>query len=233
MSGIEEEDLVIVEPIGVQTNVEGRTYELVSYRDRRREWTSSFGLSWGNYDPVNYISEFSGDEYEEIFDTKDSSLIELEITAQRNFGFGSVSVEFGAGFYSAQASSDYIALTTDDIKVEIIPIRAGLRLNLDTILETPYVVPYASGGVYTSFYTEKLNSRTVEGTTSPAFYYTAGAKFLINWLEPDVARQAYQEYGLENTYIYAEVRQFFESATEADPDFSSDLNYNVGLSFEL
>ncbi|MEZ4870967.1 MAG: hypothetical protein R2827_01725 [Bdellovibrionales bacterium] len=230
---VEKSGLIVVEPIGVESNIRGGKYALVPYRERRPAWTKTYGLSWGNYDPIDYDSDFSAEVFEDIFDIQNSSLIEFEISMQRNFKMGSLGADMAIGFYNAQATDDYVDATSDNIRISLIPLRLGARFNLDTVMETPYVVPYAGAGIYTMFYTETLNSRTVEGSTAPSLYFNVGLKFQLDWLEPRVARVAYQEHGLQNSFLFAEARQFFKSSTEADPNFSGDLNFNVGISVEL
>ncbi|MBC87595.1 MAG: hypothetical protein CL677_10510 [Bdellovibrionaceae bacterium] len=225
--------LVVVEPVGVEANIVDGKYELLAYPERRPPWTTSFGISYGNFDPLDYESEFSGEFYEDIFAIDDSSLIEFELTFQRNLSFGSLAIEVALGYYSANASDEYVDATTDNISINLTQLRMGGRFSLDTIFDTPYVVPYASLGAYLMYYEESLNSRSVFGNTSPAIYYSAGAKFQLNWLEPEIAHQAYQQYGMQNTFLFIEARQTLESVTEADPNFSSEVTLSGGLSIEI
>jgi hypothetical protein len=57
--------------------------------------------------------------------------------------------------------------------------------------------------------------------------------FQLGWLDPIAAVEAYSESGIENTYIFAEVRQYMASEEDIDPDFSTGLDINFGMSLEF
>jgi hypothetical protein len=91
-------------------------------------------------------------------------------------------------------------------------------------------VPYASAGAYVVYYEEKLASQKVGGNTSPGLYYAGGLAIQLNWLDETSASIAYDETGLENTFLFAEGRSFVLAGNV--PNLSSEIQWGAGLRLE-
>ncbi len=201
----------------------------VDYRERRSTWGGLVSVGYSNFAPDDYRPDFvTGQTYQQFYGEADSPMIEGTFSAKLNFNFFSVTADAGVG--SFQNNGRFGAI------LSLMPVRVGSTLALDGMFGEPYVVPYAFGGAYTVFYSEKLASQKVEGRTTPALYYGAGLKIQLDWIDPEASRDALTDFGLENTYVYLEARAFGISGDRV-PDVSSPgdtpLMYDMGLSFEF
>jgi len=111
------------------------------------------------------------------------------------------------------------------------PITGGLIYELDNIFKEPYVV-YAIGGVYKNYYTETVGPLSVTGSTPFAAFYAVGLMFQLDWIDTETHANGYDDFGLENTFLFIEGRSFLQ-ATSLNPDFSTPLQLNAGLRVEF
>lgn len=222
--------MVEVEPSFYELNRTEGGYKLLPYAERRGKWGNQVSVGYSMYTPQYYESEFSAFSYDEAYGlSSDMPLIEIQYTLKRNFDFGSIGAELGVGFYSN--TSDVEGL---DSELQLIPVRLGATLILDRILKTPYVAPYVAAGAYTMIFTESLEGQnTFEGNTQVAPYFTAGILLNLDWLDPDSARQAYEESGIQGTFLYVEGRKFMASSAARDRDFENEIEPNIGLRVEF
>ena len=95
-----------------------------------------------------------------------------------------------------------------------------------------FKLAYVLGGVYANVFSEKQSAVAFKGNTQAAPYFGAGINFQLNWLERGKAEDAYWEYGLENTYLYVEGRQFVSSGSAQDPDFGTSFQLAAGAKVE-
>lgn len=219
---------VEVEPMNLLPSDITGVYLLIPYRNRRAHWSQVYNIGFSNYRPSNYEVNFIEAPFTDIYATPDTPLVEIQAALKRNFSFGSIGAELGVGTY--KNSSD-----TDDIESELTlhMVRLGLNLNLDNITYEPFVVPYISGGGYVIFYEETVASTGFSGNTMVAPYYAFGLSFQLNWLDRESARVSYMDYGVENTFLYAEIRKFMKSSVENDPDFSTAYDWGAGVKMEF
>lgn len=88
--------------------------------------------------------------------------------------------------------------------------------------------------MYTVIFREELTGGSSNnGNTEAAFYFHAGAQFQIDWIDRDGSRLAFQESGVESTFIYGEMQSYLASGNTADGDFSNDVSYAGGLRVEF
>lgn len=221
--------LVEVEPMGVfrYSPDEGRS-GLAPYRERRPSWGGTVGLLYSFYEP-DYVPDLSPFTFEEAYDTAEFRLIELELSYKKNLTIGSVGGELAVGFYKNESN-----LYSDDSfsTLSIYPIRLGARFALDTLTPTPYLVPYASGGGYLAFFKETLGAVSYSGNTKVAMYWAVGAMATLDWLDRLAAANAYEENGIESSFIFVEARQLMSSSAVEDPDLGSSVHINTGLRLE-
>jgi len=197
------------------------------YRQRRDHFGSYVGVQSGTYIPKNYTPDFvSSQLFEDYFDSKQFSLIEGVFTFKWNSPLGSIGATATAGSFKATSKNTRGTLSTN-------PITAGLSFFLDTLFKEPYVVPYATGGAYTVFYKETLADQSVEGRTPYRPFYAAGLAFQLDWIDEGAHMDSYKDFGLENTYLFVEARQFMRTSDTDNPDFSTAMHFNAGLKFEF
>ena len=226
-----ETEYVLVEPLYVNSSKNNNTYELQDYKERRKKWGSVIGLSYSTFEPLDYSPNYSADDFDTVYADAESPLIEFNIYLKRNYSAFSIGLELSVGSYSTKSA----ATATDDSTLSLTPAKLGVKLAMDALFNEPWIVPYASGGVYTIDYLETQGSGTYEGNTNYAGYYTVGAMFQLNWAEPNAARDAYEESGIENTFLFVEASQLLTSQDSApeDPNFETDVFLKSGISLEF
>lgn len=225
-----KDGMVLVEQ-GISTTSEVKEeYSLLPYRDRRPRWGSTYSVGYSSYEPVNYDPDFVTASFSDIYKSPDLPLIELAVAMKRNMKIGSLGFELGVGIY--RNNSDNTDLS--DSSLQVIPVRLGLVLALDTLTPNPYLVPYAGAGAYTMVFKEELaGGSSNNGNTQAALYFHGGLQMSLGWIDPTGARLAYQESGVEGTFIYAEVQSYMASSNVADGDFSNTTSYAGGLRLEF
>jgi hypothetical protein len=197
----------------------------VPYRDRRSKISGFFGFEGGTYAPVNYMPQINtGQTYGSYYSGGAAPNVELVFGAKFNFFLGSIGAQVGGGFFSATASSGAV-LTVN-------PITAGLIYSMDSLFKEPYVVPYVVAGAYTDIYKEVDQGLSIDGQTSYAPFYSVGLMFQLDWIDPETHDSGYKDFGLENTFIFLEMRSFLAS-NDFNADFSTPLQFSGGFRFEF
>lgn len=227
----QEEGLVEIEPRFVFSNPKTGDGELAPYRERRKSSGSFISLGYSTLDFVSYQPNFSVDDFATAYGVNQGVMIDVVGGVKQNWPLMSVGLEFGLGSYSV-VSTD---LATTASTLSLLNLRLGLRLALDGLLPEPFIVPYGYAGAYVMQFTESSGGLGFEGNTSPAIYMGAGAMFQLNWLEKSAAIQGYEDSGLENSYLYAELRMYSASEFEGDANvnFETDPSIFGGLSLEF
>lgn len=222
--------LVLVEPQIVTSMEVEEEYKLLTYRERRSKWGTTYSLGYSTYEPIYYEPDFSPVDFTDVYSSPELPLIEFVFTLKRNIDLGSVGMELAVGAY--QNASDKKELS--DSSLTLIPVRVGGGIYLDTLSSEPMFVPYFKGGVYTMIFREELNGGSSHnGNTEAALYMNGGVAFSLDWIDRAGARFAYQESGVESTYIYLEFQKYMASSNVADGDFSNDVSYAGGLKLEF
>lgn len=209
---------------------------LKPFRERRPTWTYNVNLGTSNYEPQNYFSDIvaghtpSGD-YQELYTNKPQvPMTGASVEFKRNFH----SFSLGAGL----AYDYFLARGTDTTLFASVPsVRASLYL--DDLFKEPYVVPYGSFGysyfVYKENYDDGTTIEEISGKTDH-FFASFGLLFQLDWLDSSAHANAYNEIGLENTFIFIEAKTLLSKGVQhkaEDPDFSSRTYFAAGLRFEF
>jgi hypothetical protein len=196
------------------------------YSERRSLFSGFFGVMAGLYTPTNYKPDFATNKtYANYYGDGQSPNAEAVFGAKINFFLGSLGPYFTIGTFSAQ-NTDVSA------KLSVTPITAGLIYQLDNIFNEPYVVPYFVGGGYKNYYTETVGKLSVTGSTPIAAFYAVGLMFQLDWLDTQTHANGYDDFGIENTFLFIEGRSFLPS-TDLLADFSTPLQLNAGLRVEF
>lgn len=222
--------MVLVElPQTLSTGV-GAEQILKPYRERRARWGGTFALDYSSYEPVNYEPDFFAGEFGDVYTSPETPMLDLSLTVKRNLSFGSLGVEMAAGFYSNDSDN----LLNSDSTLQLIPVRLGAIFFLDTLSPEPYIVPYVSGGGYVMLFSEKQTAGvTKNGTTQVAPYANLGVQFQLDWIDRPHARIAYEDSGIESSFLMLEVRKQMASSAAKDPDFSNEVSFAAGLRVEF
>lgn len=203
-----------------------RDFKLKPYSERRGNWGVTVGFAYNSYTPSNYEPNFSGTDFNSNYGVPRSPLLEGQFTVKRNLSFGSIGLEFGGGnYYNAGA---------DGSKLKIYQIRTGAIFTLDSLFKNaPYIVPYASVGAYIMNMSETLNANSYNAITAIAPYVTVGAQFTVDWVDQIAAKAAYENGGIQSTFVFLEVRSYFASSNASDPDFGASIAPGGGLRVEF
>ena len=223
---LKSHSLVEVEP-SIYTISRGEESALIPLKERRGGWGFTVGAGGGYYSPKHYDPNFITDSYENTYGSG-TPMMDVQLQVKKNFTAMSFGVDLGIGFYSTSSTAKGLNST-----VSFNPARLGGTVILDGFFSVPYVAPYGTLGMYTNFYRESQGAVTFGGNTQLAVYYAFGGLFLLDWLDPKSADQAYSESSLQATYIYVEGRQYMKSGNESDPDLSTGLDPNLGLRLEF
>lgn len=221
--------MVIVEPSAIITSEKEGEYALLPYVDRRGDWGTTFSFGYSSYEPVNYEPNFLQVNYEDVYSAPDVPMLELTIAVKRNLSFGSIGGEIGVGVYVND--SDAPALVNSEL--QLIPVRVGGVVFLDSFRKEPLFVPYFSGGIYTMIYKETLLGNSFNGNTQIAPYINGGIAIGLDWLDRLGARISYEDSGIQTSYAYAEARKFFQPGGAEDPDFENDISWGAGVRVEF
>ncbi len=227
---LNKKGLVVVEPVNVIISRDGEDYALVPYRERRPRWGVTTSIGYSTYEPINYEPDFVAANFSDVYKTATVPMLDLLFSVKRNMGFGSIGVEFGAGYFEISSSSKE---TYGDSTLNLIPARLGLVVALDTLTPNPIFVPYFAGGAYTMVFDESLGGNSHNGNTQVSGYFHGGVAFSLHWIDRHGAIIAYRESGVEATYAYLEVQKYMQAGNEADGDFSNEISYSGGLRLEF
>jgi hypothetical protein len=212
---------------GVKKNCKCEYNLGTAYRDRRDHFGSLIGVQWGAYAPTNYQPSFTTQSYNNYYGGQQSGSIELSIIIKWNTPLGSIGPAITGGIFTATHTDSSVNpnITTT---FSVIPVTAGIMYALDTLFKEPYVVPYVVGGMYTGIYNESVGGLSVKGNSAFAPFYSVGAMFQLDWIDPEAHESGYLDYGMENTFLYVEGRSFMQ-ATSVNPNINSDFSTPIQI----
>ena len=229
--------IVIVEPTDVLiTRTKDGEPQTRSYLERRDRWGSAFSVGYSTYEPIKYVpselggaSTVNGDEptFGDVYTRPEVPTIEFQINIKRNLEIASLGLEVAGAYYKNDADRDEISST-----LMLIPIRVGATVTLDNLFAKPYVIPYASLGAYVIQYKEESTDGSTSGMSKAAPYCNLGAQFSLDWLDPRAAQNAFNDVGLQSTFLFAEARKLMASSG-GDQDLSNDVSFGGGLRLEF
>ncbi len=227
------DELVEVETPGREMLFE-TSGELTEYDRRRDSWGVLFSVGLSQYYPDSYRSSYVLNSIEDSYGTPETSLVDISFGFSWNTPMGSPAIELGTGLYRNRYET-----STDHTDIEIIPYRLQFTYALDTLMAQPYVAPYFFLGAYQMAYKEVFAASTgvetnmVDATTSINGYFGLGLLVQLNWMNSHASEESYIEFGLENAYLYLELRSFMsDGATTEVADLGSDLQFGAGLKLE-
>lgn len=199
---------------------------LMPYKERRNNFGFTFAVGYSQYLPTYYKPDFVVNQtYETYYGETNTPLIDLTLGLKWNNPLGSFTLEAGAGYFFNNSKNE-----DDNGTLRVIPARAGVTYAMDALASEPVVVPYGTVGAFTAFYNEQIASTSVSGNSPIGLYYAGGLMFQLNSLDEKAAAASFDESGLQNTFVFAEMRGFVASTDV--PNFSTDPQLGAGLKLE-
>lgn len=192
-----------------------------------KKW-GSFEVGGGPYIP-NVDDEFGGDPepYRDIFGGKPSPMFRLHVskTVLQSPSLGALDVGFKTGFWSkgGRALDPGGVPTGDRARFTIVPTSVTLTYRADFVYER-FRVPLIPYGRVTAerynWWTSKEDEWTEKGATN-GWSATAGLGLVIDWMDPDAARDLENEAGIAHTIVY------FDVTKSKVNDFGSDESWDL------
>jgi len=159
--------------------------------------------------------------FEAVFGTRHRLLLEGEGERDLWQGFGTVSIGVGAsyaefygiGFHQTggpNGGTIYVK-SSDGTGFHLVTGKIFASYRFDYFLRDGFpLVPYVKGGIDGVVYWEQLSSGQVtEGTNGSALGVvtglegTAGLSFMLDWVDPQIARDMYTDLGIAHTFLTA------------------------------
>lgn len=228
---IQKTDADMVEVIPREKTVEIEPRKPYSnYRERRTRSGFMFNVNAENLYFHDYASILDQKLYEELFGQEDLTLLQVQLDYKFNFFLGSFVV--GAGYGHGTLIDDRIG---EERSLTIGKKSVRAQWLLDSLTKEPYFVPYTGISYWQMGINEENTTlgTSISRDTGNGTAFTAGILIQLNWLEPQVAKQAYLGEGLENTYLDVFWTQYQNTDDELDPAFENDFNFGVGLRMEF
>lgn len=209
------------------------------YKERRTR--HGFILSGGTqkYYPDDYQSMQDGNFIEDFLGDSPIDMMNLELGYKLNFGLGSLALT--GGFAKGQFSNTFENLQR---KVDIQKIEFMAYYFADNLFREPWVVPYVAVGINRFTVTESMTGAAdVVKNLAPTGAIRVGMEFQLNWIDRDGSADAYQELGLENTFLDLYLARntvssklaadFTDPEETGDPDTSNRFQLGMGLRLEF
>jgi hypothetical protein len=201
----------------------------------------SLELGAQNYHP-NIDREFVGSTpYDTVFGSGRGWLFTLGISRALFTGMGSLEVGLRTGYF--QDSGKAVVTGTnppersgDTTRFHVIPTSLALTYRFD-LLADRYNVPLAP---YARATLERYNwwvsgAGTTENGATNGWSATGGIAFLLDFVDPGMAREMDQDTGINHTYLFAELTKTkindFNSSSSWDLSDSKNASLAFGLLF--
>jgi len=142
-------------------------------------------------------------------------------------GWGTVELGGQIGFFTKTGAGQLITggASGDRTSFKFIPTSAVATYRFDTLGPGGYALPLAP---YVRLALERYNWWVTDGTgkttktgATNGWSAAVGLCFLLDWLDPDSAREMDRNAGINHTYVFTEVRR-----TKVD-DFGSNKSWNL------
>lgn len=209
------------------------------YKERRTR--HGFIISGGSqkYYPDDYQSMQDGKFIDEFLGSSPIEMMSLELGYKYNFGLGSLAITGGIAKGQFSGTFENLQRKIDIQKLEVMAFYFA-----DNFLREPWVVPYVGIGINRFTVTESMDGAAdIVKNLTPTGSVRAGLEFQLNWIDRDGSADAYQEIGLENTFldvymarntVSSKVASDFSNAEETgDPDTSNRFQLGLGLRLEF
>jgi hypothetical protein len=200
----------------------------------------SFELRLSGYRP-NIDSEFTTSHatpFNTAFGGSRPLMFQGQIAVSLWHGFGTFELGAGAGFYQVTGhgiTKDTGVVSADTTGLKIVPLSASLTYRLDWAADhTGFpIVPYVrasllryqwwvtDGSGNTATFTNTSNQTFTGSGATNGYSFTGGLAFLLDFLDPSMARDMEEDTGIHHTYLFADVTKTFVN------DFGSKKSWDL------
>lgn len=177
--------------------------------------TGAMAVKLGGYTPrIDTEEGLSSAPYADTFGNSSMLLVELEIQRYFYQGIGSAGVSVSAGYaekYGKAVNLEGVD-SPETTSLKVAPLRLGAVYKFDYAAFRWHIplVPYGKAGlIYTPWWvskgdkTQEVNGRKGRGGRW-GYGFTGGVAFLMDVLEPRLARDFDSDLGINHTYLFAE-----------------------------
>lgn len=203
------------------------------YSMRRQFWAFDFRAGMEMFAPNSYES-FNHPEafYDETVDSGPMQFFTIGGGIRLNFPV--VTWVHGFKFSSGNTTlvSSYEGSEVES-ELDIYRYQYYTGLIFDDIFQEPYVAPYAEIGVNQFTFSDDGDLDSDSGKLSPSFSYAVGIMIQLNAFDSHNSVEGRRYLGPENAYLDLFINQSMASSNEDDPDFSTPVNYGLGLRLEF
>lgn len=209
---------------------------LSPYKERRGTWAPVVGLGFSAIRPTGFVSDFTDESnsdfsYDDLFGRKTMSTFSFYGGFQINLG----GISFGptVGLMTGKATGEGAGGIT---QLNISCRKAGIIVNLDGLMQEPFIVPTAHFELNLADYVEEFSTAnsidTSSKSTTPFISYTVGALIQLNWIDPDGTFVSLKENGLNNTFMHVYMGQLMATSGEST-SFASPIAFGAGVKLEF
>lgn len=211
---------------------------MAPYKERRSNWSTTFGFSVDNIIPDKFRSRINNSSYDELFGSTPISLYQFELGLKYNFGLGGIGLSVFGGQGGVENNNN-INNRSELHELTLTKYGGSLSYIMDNLFSEPYVAPFIEGQYYrfgwdehrSVYKSESLGDSTGETDFTSALI--VGILIQLNWLDQQSAISAQDSSGLENAYLSLFVSQYNTSESAEDPDFQTGTNYGGGIKLEF
>jgi hypothetical protein len=170
--------------------------------------TGALLLRLSSYTPeIDSESGLTGTPYADFF--RDSGMLLVELEGQRFFyqGYGSAGLSLSAGYAEKweEGFTSTGARAGEKSGLQVFPLSLGVFYKLDYAAERwgiP-VVPYAEASLRYIPYRFLGTTEGLKGAKH-GYGFTGGVQFMLDFIEPSLARNLDSDTGVNHTYLFAE-----------------------------
>lgn len=178
--------------------------------------------------------------YEQMYGTGRGWMFRFDISRALYTKVGSLELGIRTGYFQKSAKAFEVGTTTRsgvDTAIRIIPSSLSLSYRYDDLADR-WRVPLAPYGRATleryNWWVTNGSGGTAQRGATMGWSLTGGLGFLLDFLDPMLARELDHDSGVNHTYLYFEVTKSwiddFGSSTSWDLS-DKDLAYGLGLMF--
>ncbi|MBJ6727878.1 MXAN_2562 family outer membrane beta-barrel protein [Geomesophilobacter sediminis] len=145
---------------------------------------------WSTFYGQNYTSEFG-------------AALAYKVTRNVEVGLEASYMHASGKGTAAQSTGSTPVVTGDTARMEIVPLDLFVLFR-GVFDEKQWLVPYAGGGYTRLFYRQNATGSPENRGSTNGFHARAGLQFLLDRIDPDAAKSAAKEVGLQHTYFFVE-----------------------------
>lgn len=211
--------------------VQQRYTGLDPYLVRRGERGLWIGFDYTDLLFKKYRSVIDDSPIMDAFKDPEIPITAIEIGFKQNWGLLSTILigSYGVGTLSSPGK------VTPKRNLELAKSEIGAKILLDGISSKQWAAPYVGVSTYRFGISEEqvTSEDSLSDDTQFGMKYNVGILIPLSGLDPDSAAVAYNESGLQNTYLDLYMTKFTASNAKGDPDMSTDFVVGAGIKLEF